>query len=116
MWHRLGLIVGLVLLCACGRGQGTVLGKTPKGQMRNIIAVRAGDAPANVTLTGKLVEKCPTAGCWFYLQDATGIIKVDTKAAGFVVVNVPLQSMVTVSGKVVNTSEDVSIDATGLRY
>lgn len=63
-----------------------------------------------------MVEKCPTAGCWFRLRDRTGTIKVDTKSAGFVVVNVPLQSQVTVAGKVVPDGDDVMIEATGVRY
>src|ERR1041385_3497999 len=113
---RLFGLIGMVLLCACGHQKGTVLGKAPNGEVRNIIAVRAGETPAQITLRGKLVEKCPTAGCWFYLQDATGVIKVDTKAAGFGVVNGPVETTVTVSGKVINGSEETSIDATGLRY
>jgi uncharacterized protein YdeI (BOF family) len=109
------LVVG-ALLCACGHDHGTVLGKAPGGELKNVIAVRGGETSPKVTLHGKIVEKCPTAGCWFYLQDGTGTIKVDTKAAGFVVVNVPLETTVTVSGKIVNASEDVSVEATGLRY
>jgi uncharacterized protein YdeI (BOF family) len=93
-----------------------VLGKVPKGQVRQVLAVRAGDTPPQVTLQGVLVEKCPVAGCWFYLQDDTGMIKVDTKAAGFVVVNVPLQTRVTVSGRIASESDDVCLQATGLRY
>ena len=116
MGCRILSLIGVVFLCACGHQQGTVLGKTPNGEVRNIVAVRAGETPPQITLRGKLVEKCPTAGCWFYLQDETGVIKVDTKAAGFVVVNVPLETTVTVSGKIINGSDETSIDATGLRY
>jgi hypothetical protein len=50
------------------------------------------------------------------LRDSTGIIKVDTKAAGFVVVNVPLESTITVMGKVTTDGDEVVIAATGLRY
>ena len=63
-----------------------------------------------------MFEKCPTAGCWFRMRDGTGVIKVDTKAAGFVVVNVPLESKVTVAGKVTADGNDVQIEATGVRY
>ena len=111
-----GLMTMLLLLAACHRDAGTVLGKAPGGAPRNIVAVRAGDTPPNVTLRGVMVEKCPVAGCWFYLQDDTGIIKVDTKTAGFVVVNVPLQTKITVSGRIISEGEDVSIEGTGLRY
>ena len=108
--------MGFVLLTACHRQTGTLLGKPPTGAQHTILAVRAGDTPHTVTLSGVLLEKCPVAGCWFYLQDATGTIKVDTKAAGFVVVNVPLQAKVTVSGKVVSEGDDISLEATGVRY
>ena len=67
-------------------------------------------------LNGVMIEKCPTAGCWFRLRDSTGVIKVDTKSAGFVVVNVPLDTKITVAGKVVADGQDVQIEATGIRY
>ena len=50
------------------------------------------------------------------LRDADGTIKVDTKNAGFVVVNVPLRSTVTVAGRVITNGTERFIDATGLRY
>ncbi len=110
----LGLAV--VFLAGCGSGKGTVLGKAPSGTPKNILAIRAGDTPPTVTLQGVMVEKCPVAGCWFYLQDETGTIKVDTKDAGFVVVNVPLKTQVTVSGKLRTEGDEVTVAATGLRY
>jgi len=84
--------------------------------MHTVLSVRAGTTPPQVTVAGVLIEKCPVAGCWFRLRDSTGVIKVDTKPAGFVVVNVPLESKVTVAGKVVAEGDDVIIEATGVRY
>src|SRR5579859_7687905 len=109
----LGLILGGF---GCHREQGTVLGKTPKGQPATVLAIRAGDTPPQVTVSGVMVEKCPEAGCWFKVQDASGTIKVDTKAGGFVVVNVPLESKVTVAGKIVTEGDEVLLEASGLRY
>jgi uncharacterized protein YdeI (BOF family) len=106
----------VLLLAGCHKQHGTVLGRAPIGEPRSIIAIRAGDTPSQVTMTGVLVEKCPVAGCWFRLQDPTGTIKVDTKSAGFVVVNVPLESKLTVAGKVVAAGDELEIEATGLRY
>ena len=63
-----------------------------------------------------MIEKCPVAGCWFRLRDQTGTIKVDTKAASFVVVDVPLQQTMTVAGKVATEGNEVVLEATGLRY
>lgn len=93
-----------------------MLGKNPRGEVNTILAVRDGITPPEVTLRGTLVEKCPTAGCWFILKDPTGVIKVDTKAAGFVVTKLPLQTAVTVSGKVVYQDDVAFLNATGLRY
>ncbi len=51
------------------------------------------------------------------LRDESGVIKVDTKDAGFVVVDVPLQVSVTVAGRVeTNSAGDGMLKATGLRY
>ena len=116
------LRLGLVLLAcrglatACRNSSATVLGKAPKGQPRSILSVRAGDTPPQVTISGVMIEKCPVAGCWFRLSDSSGTIKVDTKSAGFVVVDVPLQKQVIVAGKVVAEGSDVILEATGLRY
>ncbi len=56
------------------------------------------------------------AGCWFIIRDQTGTIKVDTKSAGFVVLDVPLQTTMTVEGRVARSGSDKMIEATGLRY
>jgi uncharacterized protein YdeI (BOF family) len=111
-----GTLVCAVLLSGCGKSKGTLLGKDPRGAPQTVLAVRAGTAPAQFTLNGVMIEKCPTAGCWFRLRDSTGEIKVDTKSAGFVVLDVPLETKVTVAGKVVADGQDVQIEATGIRY
>ncbi len=110
------LLGALVLLVGCHRQQGKVLGKAPEGEVRTILAVRAGDTPPRVTLSGSMVEKCPVAGCWFRLRDATGEIKVDTTAAGFVVAALPLETKMTVAGKITDTGDEVIIEASGIRY
>lgn len=109
-------LIALALVAGCSKSRGTVLGRAPKGELRTIISVKAGDTPPEVTVTGTMIEKCPVAGCWFRLRDSTGTILVDTKTAGFVVVNVPTESEVTVSGKVVALGDEVLIEAAGIRY
>lgn len=109
-------LVCLVFVAGCGRPRGTVLGKAPKGETRTILAVRNGTTPPDVVLSGIMIEKCPTSGCWFRLSDGTGTLKVDTKNAGFVVVEVPLQNTVVVAGKVVADGNEVLLEATGVRY
>ena len=119
---RVGALSGLLasallpVLAACTPAKGTVLGQAPRGEPKTILAVKAGDTPPQVTLSGTMIEKCPTAGCWFRLKDDSGVIKVDTKSAGFVVVNVPLEARVVVSGRVTLDGEETAIQATGIRF
>ena len=117
--RKLVLLSTLILVCGvfgCHKPHGTVLGRAPKGATASVLAIRAGDTPPQVTVSGVMVEKCPVAGCWLKVQDSTGTIMVDTKAAGFVVVNVPLESKVTVGGKIVTVGDEVVLEASGLRY
>jgi uncharacterized protein YdeI (BOF family) len=106
----------ILAISGCHKPHGTILGHAPKGQLSSILAVRAGDTPPHVTVSGVMIEKCPVAGCWLRVRDRTGIIKVDTKSAGFVVVTVPLDSQVTVAGKIVMDGDEAVLEAEGLRY
>jgi len=115
-WSRGVCLTLLLLTGACHRPSGTVLGQAPRGQPCTILAVRAGDTAPSVVLAGVMVEKCPVAGCWFRLRDQTGVIKVDTRNAGFVVVKIPLEAKVTVAGNVASDGSEVILAATGLRY
>jgi uncharacterized protein YdeI (BOF family) len=105
-----------IVAAGCHKPRGKVLGKAPGTEPRTILAVRAGDTPRQVTLSGVMIEKCPVAGCWFKLRDATGVIKVDTKSAGFVVVEVPLETKLTVAGNIVTEGNETLLEATGVRY
>ena len=109
-------VVSLLLVAGCGRPSGKVLGKAPTGKPDSVLSVKGGITAPEVVLSGVMIEKCPTAGCWFRLRDDTGVIKVDTKLAGFVVVNVPVDSKVTVGGKVITDGDDVQIEATGIQF
>ena len=93
---------------------GPTLG-TPPGS-GPAIAIRDLRASPNLVLVqGTMIEKCPTAGCWFMLRDSTGVIKVDTKDTEFTVTNVPLNSKITVAG-IMTESGERRIIATGMRY
>ena len=116
MRFNVPLLILLLLAGGCRKPDGKVLGKPPKGEVYNVIAVKAGDTPSQVTIQGVMIDKCPVAGCWFHLRDRTGTIKVDTKAGGFVVVDLPLEIQLTVAGKVVSDGKDIVLEATGLRY
>ena len=104
----------LLLTAGCAGRTPSVLGIKPV-QGTPIAINTLKESPNTVLVHGVMVEKCPVAGCWFMLRDATGMIKVDTKAAGFVVTDVPLNTTMTVSGKLKTTGER-RIAALGLQY
>lgn len=114
--RRFAFIFLALFLFGCGQGRETILGKAPQGTPITISSIQSKDSAATVTLHGKMVEKCPVAGCWFNLRDDTGLIKVDTKGANFVVLNVPLQTEVIVSGRVSTNGSEKMIEATGISY
>ncbi len=76
----------------------------------------SGAAPALRVVKGTMTEKCPVAGCWFLLRDDTGTIKVDTKDAGFVVIEIPVGTTLEVSGRIAADSRERHLVAAGLRY
>ncbi len=106
----------LVAGAGCGKSTPKTLGRTPASEAHNILSIRAGTTPPQINVTGVMIEKCPAAGCWFRLRDSTGVIKVNTKSAGFVVVDVPLETKMTVTGKVIGEGGEAEIEATGLKY
>ena len=109
------LICGALLGVGCGN-KSKVLGKAPREKTSTVLAINSGDAPVKLSLEGAIMEKCPQAGCWFRLEDGTGEIKVDTKAAGFVVTEIPLNTKVKVAGKLQRVGEETQLQATGLSY
>jgi uncharacterized protein YdeI (BOF family) len=112
---EIALAIGLAL-AGCGHAEERVLGVKPASEVTATVQELA-KAPAakQVTLRGEMVEKCPVAGCWFILRDTSGTVRVDTKAAGFVVSDVPLHATMTVTGKVVPGPQP-GLAATGVRY
>lgn len=107
--------LGSMLLLAGCRPAGGVLGVEPAGSAVTLVQAAA-TTNGPVTVEGELVEKCPVAGCWFVLKDATGTLRVDTKSAGFVVVEVPLHRQVRVIGTMIRTASGAELAATGLRH
>jgi uncharacterized protein YdeI (BOF family) len=110
------IVFSALLLAGCSQRSERVLGRAPEGAVQNIAVVEGKDRSAVVTVEGVMIEKCPVAGCWFNVRDSTGTIKVDTKTAGFVVLGVPLQTRVLVSGRLARNGSETVIEATGLRY
>jgi uncharacterized protein YdeI (BOF family) len=109
------IAVAALLAAGCG-GPPKILGQAPKGKLVPIAAVRTLAASSPALIRGKMVEKCPAAGCWFVVRDKTGLVKVDTKSAGFVVLDVPLGTEMTVVGTAAGSGDGRLIEATGVRY
>ncbi len=108
------LFPGLVIaLCGCSSHKQVVLGIMPAAA--TIVTVSGAKPGAPITVKGNMVEKCPVAGCWFMLRDKSGVIRVDTKNAGFVVLDVPLNTTVKVTGTLKSSGERL-IAATGMSY
>jgi hypothetical protein len=69
-----------------------------------------------VKLMGRMTERCPSAGCWFYLNDGTGDIRVDAGAGGFSVLGLPMGARIIVFGTLIQEpGEDPQLAAVGAR-
>ena len=113
------LAVGILLGATgvgCSPGAPRVLGQNPADAAATLASVRQHPGSGTVTVSGVMIEKCPQAGCWFVIRDATGTLRVDTKTAGFVVVDIPLNQQLTVAGQVITNGTEVLLAATGVRY
>ena len=67
-------------------------------------------AGREVSLTGKITTECGS-GCWFFLDDGTGTVYVDTNPGNFAIPQLPGKT-VRVKGTVTSTGGDVAILAT----
>jgi uncharacterized protein YdeI (BOF family) len=109
-------LLTLTLAGGCGFSRHpVVLGAAPAKGPSTPVATLESAGKGAVTLEGTMTEKCPVAGCWFLLKDDTGVVKVDTKGAGFAVTDVPLGKTVRVTGAVAKSGES-RVLATGLSY
>jgi uncharacterized protein YdeI (BOF family) len=109
------MLLAAVLTGCFDRGPKTLGTMTP-GAAASVAALEKTSPESPVVVRGTMTKKCPVAGCWFMLHDDTGTIKVDTRNAGFVVVDVPLNTSMAVAGRIVTNGAERLLDATGLRY
>jgi hypothetical protein len=69
-----------------------------------------------VVVKGKLVEVCPTTGCWGRIDDGTGVIRWDSAASGWALPPSKSGKEITVRGPVsVNETGAPEIAAVGAR-
>jgi len=111
----LSFVVTALLLTGCSHKSGS-LGALVEGTAVTVASITSTPVDKSIVLQGSMTKKCPVAGCWFVLQDQTGTIKVDTKNAGFAVVDVPLNSKLFVAGRVTTNGAERFIDASGVRF
>jgi uncharacterized protein YdeI (BOF family) len=116
MMRLLLLSICAALLAGCSGRESKILGTAVEGVAVNIASIPQTTADSRIVLHGTMTKKCPVAGCWFVLKDETGTIKVDTKNGGFAVIDVPLNTSLTVAGRVVMNGRERLIDATGVCY
>ena len=100
-------------LVGCAKSGGNILGADP-GTESNAQVINLKPS-SQVIVSGVMYEKCPAAGCWFMLRDRSGVIRVDTKAAGFTVTDVPVNTQLIVRGTVKQSGERILV-ATGIRF
>jgi hypothetical protein len=126
---RRALVIACLLLLAAGwmtwslraASSSRELGHPPDSAPPTTIAAIHRDAPAfvgkMVSVTGWMTQRCPTAGCWFYLNDGTGDLRVDAQPGGFTVMGLPMGARLTVFGTVVREpGEDPQFAAVGVRW
>jgi uncharacterized protein YdeI (BOF family) len=106
----------LSLAAGCAGHQAEVRGQAPSGVPVPVARLASAPADKTVTVRGTMVEKCPAAGCWFILQDGTGRVKVDLKAGGFVVTDVPTGGETTVTGRLKHRDQETVVEASGARF
>ena len=110
------LALAALLFAGCSDNAPKKLGAPVEGGAILIASAQQSDVNADVVVHGVMIKKCPVAGCWFILQDSSGTIKVDTKNAGFAVVEVPLNTSLAVAGRMTTNGAERIIDASGVRY
>ena len=118
MKKLIGPIVVVVLVGAGAfyllRPQKETLGTPPPGStsVSDIGTLSAEQEGQMVRISGTIIKECPSAGCWAYIKDDTGEIRIETTAGGFAL---PLRregSKIEVTGTVkVKDSGDLEIDA-----
>ncbi|MEP6756237.1 MAG: hypothetical protein ABJA67_12105 [Chthonomonadales bacterium] len=116
MSRNLILFSGLAMVTfGCGNPRTSTMGSPPAESASITTVSHLTKTDAGTVVKGKMIEKCPVAGCWFMLKDSTGVIKVDTKNAGFVVTEIPVNTEITVIGKP-DLGDEKKIVASGIRF
>lgn len=124
---RIAIVVGVVVVLAgliayvAKPGGNRELGQ---GVPEGAVVTTVGELAANpgsfdgkeVTVTGKLVQVCPTSGCWGVVDDGTGTVRWDSAPSGWALPPGQSGKEITVHGRVsVNEAGAPQITALGAR-
>ncbi len=91
-----------------------VRGAAPQGDPTPIAAALRASVGKSVVVQGNLVERCPSEGCWFVVEDGGSRVTVDVEEAGFRVLDVPLGTSLRVGGKTVRRGPRTLVVGTGV--
>jgi uncharacterized protein YdeI (BOF family) len=121
-------VIGILILAVLGMGIWYAFGNSGGGKKNSFgsgvtgAVVQIGDiqkAPVKylgkeVTVEGQMTRECPSSGCWWYVKDQTGEIRVDSFGSNF---SLPLHQEgkhVRSTGKIVKTDGgELQIAASG---
>lgn len=110
------LFLSLSLIMA-GCGKSTVLGKEISNntivKINDINSDKEGYSGKTVKIEGKIMEICPT-GCWFNVNDGTGVIHINLAGKDYVMEGGNLNSEVMVEGKVKYNDTGISMIGSGI--
>jgi len=97
-----------------GEGAQAVLGTPgPELPVTGIGSLTKDNAGKVVRIEGTITEECPHSGCWAYVQDDSGKIRIDTNKGGFALPLHKEGSKVTVTGEVTTKENgDLELQAT----
>ena len=100
------------------RPQPQTLGTPPAAEVaaRPIGELTTDDVGQTVRIEGTIAKECPHTGCWAYVEDDSGQIRIDTNKGGF---SLPLKregSRIVVTGTLeVKDNGDLELSATSAR-
>lgn len=108
-----GILIGAVLIAGCISQTST----SPAVSQQTSPVVSIGDIVKNpsaynktdILVRGKIINECGS-GCWFMLNDGTGLIYVDLSANNFAIPQI-LGSTVSVEGTIYASGGDVTLFA-----
>jgi len=109
------LIGGVFVIGGCGRAEehGQTVSNAAVTTIQDILSTPQRYADRLVKVHGKIVTECPT-GCWFEVEDGSGILYVDTKASGFAIPQ-RVGKDVTVEGVISTKRAKPMMDAQGAK-